>query len=463
MQNQNQNANYLTLKGWDKFLPLLLIIVFVFCLYGKGLNGSFVHWDDVSTVYGSFNSISLNDFTLNVGGTYQPLRDISYKMDYLIFGKSLYGIHLTNLLLYLLNVIAIFFIAKLLFNNIALSCIATCLFAVHPVHAESISWIMGRKELLVGLFSLFSFYFYIKGKNTYYLAILCFILALLSKPTAIMLPFVLLAYDAVIRKKFTLKRLIPFFVPAFVVAIYFIFFCNVVKLEGYAAGATGIFLMINIAIAKYAQILFFPFNLSARYIAEYSQNALFLGLYINIGLMALLFYNLTRKPLISFAVLWIYLWWIPTSNIIPISTAIADRYIYLSSFGFIILFVCMVQWLAKLLLTNGAIFCRNIIFAGFILFFSILTYQRVEVWNNDFALWSDTVTKSPSDLSWNGLGNCYVRRGNLEYAKQCFERCVYIQPNNERGWYNLGVTYLGMGKMKEAVKCFKIREKIERL
>src|SRR6266568_4744361 len=227
-------------------IPILLLVVVVCAVFGNTLLNGFV-WDDNIYLVGRrvYQDFDLGKIFLSPanGHEYQPLRDFTFALDYALWGERAIGFHLTNVLLYLANIIAVYYLTRRLvplvtdkeqgddsgFDLTALC--AALLFAVHPIHCEAASWIMSRNALLSGLFFFSScccYLAYLQGKRAtagiYIAALLFFLCALLSKATSITLPFVLLLFAAFNRKErgwMKLTNLAPFF--ALSLGFFFVF------------------------------------------------------------------------------------------------------------------------------------------------------------------------------------------------------------------------------------------------
>lgn len=135
-------------------------------------------------------------------GYYRPLTDLSYRVDYALWGMSSAGFRATNLILHLTTCVLLFFCMGRLLGKGAAPWVAVLLFGIHPANTEAVAWVASRNNLLVTLFSMASFYFYILGAEDQksrhsMLSLLFFALALLSKEFALMLLPVFVVYDRV--------------------------------------------------------------------------------------------------------------------------------------------------------------------------------------------------------------------------------------------------------------------------
>src|SRR5208337_2267261 len=133
-------------------------------------------------------------------GHWHPVTWLSLMLDYQIFGLNPSGYHLINLLFHVMNTILLFLIFRRMTKKLWPSAFVACLFAIHPLHVESVAWITERKDVLSTFFWMltmgaYSYYVEHRGLRRYSLVLLFFILGLMAKPMLVTLPFVLLLLD----------------------------------------------------------------------------------------------------------------------------------------------------------------------------------------------------------------------------------------------------------------------------
>ncbi len=448
-------------KLW--WLPAVIgLIIFI-----SSLGNDFTNWDDYQQIVNnkSIQELSIDNvisfFKPSFSSTYQPLRKLSYALDYTIGGNSPFIYHLHNLILYLLNILLIYFIVKeLLGERVAFW--SALIFAVHPIHVEAVVWASARKDVLSGLFFFLSLYLFIKfdkNKNlTFYIgSLLTFVLALLSKPSTVVLPLLLLLYDLTFSKTLTKNRSkikgklichLPYWLPNLLIIFYFIFFATTRK--GYREGS---FLLTmgteGFVILRYIFKIFIPINLLPRYIIYpfKSMNLqLILGALLNIALLTLAIVKFKSNKIISFIILWFYIALIPVANIIPISILMADRYIYIPSFAFALLLAYLVEkygrerrWLYIILII-------------YLIFFSVQTVRYTSAWKNSVTLWDDAIAKNPDHhLAYNQLGFYYTQQGQLEKAYSYYKKAVECYPDYLMALKNLTFVAMDLKKYDEGL------------
>lgn len=176
--------------------PLLAVLAFL-----PALRGEFLSWDDRGNIAHIPSSL-LDAFTSTHYGHFQPLAWLSLALDRALWGLDPRGFHLTNLLLHAAAAFALFLLVKALAKDEKAAALAAALWAVHPLRVEPVAWVTERRELLATLLLLLSMREHVRGRRNG--ALLCFVLACLSKVTASVFPFVLVAYDY--SRKMDLRR-----------------------------------------------------------------------------------------------------------------------------------------------------------------------------------------------------------------------------------------------------------------
>jgi hypothetical protein len=280
-------------------LVLAAILATAFVVYCHSLSGHFTNWDDRDLVAGNpaIRSLApghvLQLFTTPNREAYLPVRLLSYALDYSVWGIKPFGYHFGNILLHALNAFLIYLLLLRLFAAPKPALLAAFFFLVHPMQVESVAWISGRKEVLCGFFLLLSalcFHEHLTRdlvpreqvrKTTalipYLLSLIFFILACLSKASAIVLPLLLVAIWLFAARPAERPRseslqafarwVAPFFVLAalvFALNLYVAWSHDVVK-PYHGGGPMTTFLTMAYVLKNYILGLAFPANLSAKY------------------------------------------------------------------------------------------------------------------------------------------------------------------------------------------------------
>jgi protein O-mannosyl-transferase len=196
-----------------KLIPVLICLalaIFTVITFWSLKDCGFINFDDNDYVYENAyvqsglntNSIgkAFSSELMDKSGNWHPLTWLSLMLDYQIFGLNPHGYHLINLLFHVLNTVLLFLIFHRMTKKLWPSAFVACLFAIHPLHVESVAWITERKDVLSTFFWMltmgaYSYYVEHPGLRRYSLVLLFFVLGLMAKPMLVTLPFVLLLLD----------------------------------------------------------------------------------------------------------------------------------------------------------------------------------------------------------------------------------------------------------------------------
>ena len=187
---------------------MTVLCFLVIGIYSQTVGFAFINFDDNLYVYENpFVFSGLNQTTFKWAFTHfhsanwHPLTWISHQFDATFFGLNAGGHHATNVIFHLINSILAFVIFQKYTQSFWKSAIVAALFAVHPMHVESVAWISERKDVLSTMFwflTMWAYFYYVqknKNRNYYLLTILLFVLGLMAKPMLVTLPFVLILMD----------------------------------------------------------------------------------------------------------------------------------------------------------------------------------------------------------------------------------------------------------------------------
>jgi len=472
---------------------ICLLILVAGGLYLNSLGNLFTNWDD-SMIYANPQIESLDwrnileIFTLREGATYQPIRMLSYAIDYRFWKLNPLGYHITNILFYILTCIMVYFTLFHLSMHLRervssdshgrVAIWGALLFAAHPVHVEAVSWLAARKEVLQGFFFFLAFYLYLTGKEKegrqrailFVLVLLSILLATLSKPSAIVFPAVLVVYEMAFRRNqgidFIKKHWIFFSLSTIISFLFaFVLFRVMLHAGGIKPYHGGIFfnnLLVSFYVFLYnIKLLVFTINYSAAYTIRVPFPLLNIQTLLVVAAVFLLFgsslWSLKRTKVIFFSVLFFFVTLLPYLNVIPISTVLADRYVFIASFSY-----CFLLGIGfdKLYAVTGKRFSEGFfkvlsiaIFLFLLCGYSFMTIQQNKIWENSYTLWSDAVEKHPESNTANALmGVVYMELGMDEKAVEYLEKAVQLLPIDYESRNNLGIVYGRLDKPEEALK-----------
>lgn len=471
--------------------PIIILMVLTVAVSANTVFNGFV-WDD--NLYLLNNPVYKNfDFTrmftsLGNGLEYLPVRDMTYAIDYAIWGNNPSGFHLGNMLYYCLNVIAVYFLACLLAaapvnekarranrKIVATGFTTALLFAVHPLHSEVVSFLTCRNALLSTLFFLLSCILYLHfmasdapaRRVTFYSgALACFTLSLFSKANGIILPLILLYLTFFVAKRRTgrdLVPIIPFIALSGAVFMLFTRIAAAAHIINYSNVISG-HANLHFLSAKILHILFFyaqkfmiPFDYSAEYDFTLKSslsspvNAVTI-LFLSAAIIVAIRYRRTRPYLLT-GIAWYLITLIPVLNIFPTTPIVADRYAFLPSFAFVFLIasagVDLVANNPRLRITGWV---GVAMLAGW---WSVLTIYQNKVWKSEETLWEHTIVVSPNNSKARAnLGRVLFGNGKFAQAFLQFDRARQINFNDPHYDFFEGIVLLGRQDKARALESF---------
>ncbi|MCX5632612.1 MAG: tetratricopeptide repeat protein [Phycisphaerae bacterium] len=470
----------------------ILLAVVTFIAFEPIIHNGFISFDDDVYIYQNNHitgGLKLENivwaFTNVHANNYHPLTSLSHMLDCELYGTAAGGHHFTNLLFHIANTLLLFTVLSRMTKQLWASAFVAALFAIHPLHVESVAWASERKDTLSTFFWMLTMLAYIRycacaadaaakprhsngGANHYYiLSIIFFALASLSKPMVVTLPFVLLLLDywPLSRfKKVHLSRLIsekiPFLVLSAILSIVTI--CVQQK-----TGMVKTFLnyplswRIENALVSYIiyiEKLFWPAKLAIFY--PHPEGGILLWqiagavlILVIITLTALR--TLRRRPYIAVGWLWFLGTLVPVIGVFQVGLqGYADRYTYVPYIG---LFIA-ITWGAWELLSK--LKYRKVFFTlSAIVLLSALgikTYVQTLYWNNNILLYKHTIDVV-ENVWWahHFLGNVFASQGKFEEAVIQYKEALKVDSQNVTVYCALGETLLNKGDVNEAAKYFK--------
>lgn len=436
-------------------------------LYLNSIKGTFF-WDDygvilenpkIKTWKGSLSTFLPNYWKKEFFGTkgaYRPLRHLTFSLDYAIWGTNPSGYRLTNVLLNTITICCVSLLAKEIFSSNFVALFSGMLFSIHPAHMESINYIKNRGEMLCAIFFILTIYLWVKKK--FLLSMLVYILCLLSKEYAIMLPFVLFTMKLFILKDRKMLHLLPYFV----LSSAFILWCFAVIKHGAEPNIpdplisnVNIIQRVISTVTQYIFLLFLPVKLQVdRVLKIYSLGLSVVIMFVYLFILLFL-YILWRKNLLSgqlfFSIFLIFLLLIPVANIFILGgRAFAEQRLYLPSIGWalfisgVVYEVCKNSSVAKKI-SLGCLIIVTIIFG-------ITIIKRNILWSNELLLWQQALKDNPgSSRAVENLANCYLRVGEYDAAEKLYLKLITDwKLNSDEVYNNLGIIYQAKNNLEQA-------------
>ncbi len=471
---------------WLNILLATIIIVITSSVYYSSLNNQFTNWDDnayitdnanIRTLHGDSIHYSIKKiFSEFVNGNYHPLTMLSYSIEYTAFKLNPKPYHLINLILHLINALLVFYFIWLLVQQPWVAFITALLFAIHPMHVESVAWVSERKDVLYALFYLAALCLYIvyirKEKNKrsiYVLLLFLFLLSLLSKAVAVSLPIVFFTIDYFLERKFTFKVIfekIPFLILSVIFGIIAIKAQQAEKAINNSIPTSIINKILNVSygLDLYLWKLIAPINLSCFYGYRSLNNAssqvlLYLAPVI-IFIISIAVYKIRYRKDILFGLGFFLITITLVLQILPVGgTIISDRYTYLPYIGFFFILANLSYGLIKNK-TERFRFLKLPTIIVLILIMSVcayLSFERTKIWHDSISLWNDAINKSAYEpRTFYNRGAAYKELKQYDKAIADFNKTISINPNYEGAYCNLGLVYYDLKKNNEAIKNFSV-------
>jgi tetratricopeptide (TPR) repeat protein len=469
-----------------ELLAAAAIVAATAVAYVPAMRGAFV-WDDDQHVVqsdqlGSLRGLARIWFVPGTIPQYYPLVHTTFWIESRLWGLHPFGYHLVNVLLH--ATVALLFCGLLRRLNVPGAWFAGAIFALHPVHVESVAWVSERKNVLSGLFYLLAIRSYLRyappeeerpeGLRHYIASALLFLCALLAKTVTATLPVALLLIRWWKRGRITRRDILPL-VPFFAMGI--ILSGVTVWMERHHVGAEGAawdlsavqrLIIAGRALFFYLSKLIFPARLTFIYPrwpipASLAYLAYPIAACIGIAILwlsrrrigrgvvtAALFFVATLVPALGFF------------NVFPMRYSfVADHFQYLASLGPIALVGALIARVGRGQGTDRASvrtagLLRAATGCAFLVLPATVTWVHAGVFRNAETLWRDTIAKNPGSwMAQHNLGLVYENEGRLDSAVAQYRRAIAIEASLETSHYNLATLLVKQGKLDEGQKEFE--------
>ena len=461
----------------------LALLVLILLVYAPVRHYGFVDLDDPQ--YVSENPFVANGLTwsgvrwafTSIHASYWlPLIWLSHMLDVQLYGLNAGGHHVTNVLLHAANTVLLFAILRRTTGALGRSAFVAALFAVHPLHVESVVWVTERKDVLSTLFLLLTIAMYVEytrrpSRTRYLVALVFFVLGLMSKAMLVTLPFMLLLLDVWPLGRLTIAerrlspperatavRLIREKIPFLVLGIIAAVVTYVTQRTTGAVASTAqipVAFRTQNAIVSYVMYvvqmlwprdlaLFYPYplRLSPALVAASAA-----GL---IMVTALVIRSGRRFPYLAVGWLWYLGSLIPVIGIIQAGDqARADRFTYVPLIG---LFV-MIAWGVYDLIGRP----RALAVAGAAAILAAASGARVQVgyWRNNVVLWEHALqVADESYVAHTDLGLALYAQGQIDQAIAEFRAALRLRPDFAEAHNDLGVALANRGDIDGALQAF---------
>ncbi|MFA5293261.1 MAG: tetratricopeptide repeat protein [Phycisphaerae bacterium] len=417
-------------------------------------------------------------FTTSHAANWHPVTWLSHMLDWRLFGSNAGGHHLTSLIFHIANTLLLFIVLYQMTSATWQSAFVAAMFALHPMHVESVAWVSERKDVLSTFFGMLTMLAYLRyakkpGIVRYMLIVLTFALGLMSKPMLVTLPFVLLLLDYWPLSRLGSKRSlfylivekIPLFVMVFVsCTVTFIF----QKQGGAMSGKRYDFLVrFANAIISYIQYIIkmiWPVRLSYFYSHPGENISVLYAVTAAVILLTVTILILRLAGKHKYLVTG-WFWYIgtlaPVIGFVQVGAqAMADRYSYITLTGLFI----MIAWGLPELLGKWK-YKKNVLvsFAILIIFaMSICTWFQLGYWADSKTLYQHALDVTTDNYTANiHMSESMREQGNLDDSLYYCSQAIRIMPGAVRGHLRMGYLLRQAGRLDESAreyqKCLQAR------
>jgi protein O-mannosyl-transferase len=478
-----------------------LLLLAIGLVFGQTLRHAFVNVDDDKYVYENRNvsgGLTVTGiawaFTHSYAHNWHPLTWLSHMLDCQLYGLEPWGHHLTNLLLHAAATLLLFLVLRQMTGDLWPSALVAAVFAVHPLHVESVAWVAERKDVLSGLFlmlTLGAYVGYVRHGFSWarYLAVVVlFAMGLMAKPMLVTLPLLLLLLDywplgrfrALAEEKAQSDRGMPRGRSGFawrlvveklpLVAMAIASSAVTVRAQHEALRGNQCFALpwrIGNALTSYATYLgqlFYPADLAVFY--PHPADSLPIGkavaaflllAAITAGVWALR----RRAPYLVVGWLWYLGSLVPVIGLVQVGEqAMADRYTYLTQIGIYLALAWGVAdvWRAW----PRRRWALGVASAAVIVGLTASAWRQASYWCNNDALWEHALAcTSRNNFAHNNLGNVLLSRGQVRDALDHFQAAMAISPGSAEVHNNLANALLRDGQRQEAIEHYREASKID--
>ena len=439
-------------------------------------------------------------FTTGYAANWFPLTWLSHMLDCELFGVNPGRHHLTNMFLHIANTLLLFIVLKQMTGAFWQSAFVAAAFALHPMHVESVAWIAERKDVLSMFFWILTIAAYLRyvrqpNKTWYLLTMLTFAMGLISKPTVVTLPFVLLLLDywplgrltnpqtlqsskhpsREISNSFFQWRVfytlvlekIPFFALSLISCIITFFVQRAGKMVAEVGDLPVMSRIANtfVSYIEYIEKIIWPTRLAVFYphsaLGRMSVWPVALAVLILL-VISVCVLRLTRsRKYLPVGWFWYLGTLVPMIGLVQVGgQAIADRYTYIPATGLFII----VAWGLPDLLARWRYRLISLTVAAALLISAMMvcTWRQVAHWQNSYTLFTHALAATGNDnfVINHMLGKELFKQGKFEDAIHHYEQTLRLRPNHFDTLNNLAAAYYRVGKIDPAVVFWKKALKI---
>ena len=476
----NNNTHKHTVFGIRLDLMVCLFLgLITLAVYWQVRDHEFINYDDplyVTKNHHIKSGLTLKtivwSFTAEVAANWHPITLLSHMLDVQLFGMNPGSHHLTNLFFHMANTLLLFLVLRRMTGALWQSAFVAALFAVHPLHVESVAWVAERKEVLSTFFWILTMWGYVRyvehpGVKRYVLVVAFFMLGLMAKPMLVTLPFVLLLLDYWPLKRFQFGqsgggRLVLEKMPLFTLSAATSVVSYLAQQSGGAIESLSVHTVgartANALVSYATYIIKIPWPCSLALPYPYPQNlpwwqvvgaCLLLAFITFIALKAI-----RQRPYIAVGWSWYMGTLMPVIGLVQIgSQAMADRYTYIPLIGIFVIFSWGVPELLARWRYKRAVVAM--ISSVIILAMMTLAWIQARYWANSISLFEHALDATVNNvIAHNQLGTALENQNKITEAIRHYSEVLRIYPDNDKTYNNLGNALIKQGKITEAIRHY---------
>ena len=467
-------------KKYFEFWPYVLVAVLVTLVYLPTFSGDFILDDNsliknniyVKTLHSPISYLAQEDGVTDEcsdgdyhTGYYRPLINLTYSLDYGLWGFNAPGFRTTNLILHIFCCFVLFHFLQFLINDRYAALWATLIFALHPVNTEAVSWIGSRDNILAAFFSISSLLFYMKGweggsRLSRMASVLTFALAILSKEMGLMvLPLYFLYQRLLSRTRRNVTKELLSYLPFIIVALCYFLLRKAVT-SSFSSPLQVVYFWKSVCLAPYVilwnlRLIFFPHGLHS-FVVEYPPNYISwqaVAGFFYIGLLLLLIWRLRKNRIVVFSLLAFHLLIFPTLNIIPTSaiSLVSMRWLYFPMAFMTLIFAQVIKGFLKTnrFIARGALCALLAYFGGY-------SYiLNSSLWKNENNFFRQEVLNFGNYFYAGGFAESLYEKKEYEDAEICFQIAITHYPKKAMNYLNYCALLMDTGRSEAALTYLK--------
>ena len=461
--------------GWRIIVSVYLFLVAItLAVFGQTIRYDFVNFDDDLYVYNSpaiKAGLTVKGITFAFisqhAGNWHPLTTVSHMLDCQLYGLNAGWHHATNVFLHIIAVLLLFQVLRQMTDAPWKSAVVAALFAVHPLHVESVAWVSERKDVLSAVFfflTLGAYVHYAQSRSImrYLLVTVLFVAGLMAKSMLVTAPVVLILLDYWLLNRIRgqqadvgrpLLELVIEKIPLFVLSAGACVITFV--LQKRATGAIPplpLLWRLENALASYVIYIWktlWPTRLGVFY--PHPNNTLSIGqvifavaLLVAVTAAAAIFRS--QRPYLLTGWFWYVVMLFPVIGVIQVGEqGHADRYTYLPSIGLFLAAVWFTADIAKVRRSQSRLVVATAITTVLLPVLAWTAFVQTSYWRNSRTLWNHALAvTSDNDVAHNNLGYLCADRGELDEAISHFESAAKIRSGKTNPHYDAGSAFVQM-------------------